>query len=62
MFDGTKDLILETNYVHVQFGGSFLIGSASCPFPKKASITLVGPKDTTTSIAGMGNKVINNIK
>lgn len=58
IMDGTKNVFLETNYVWVMEGASFRIGSDECHFTTKATITLVGPRDTTKNIGGLGFKHI----
>ena len=37
IFDGTKDVVLESRYIWVMDGGSFRIGSSSCHFTKKVA-------------------------
>lgn len=58
IFDGTKDVVLETKYIYVMDGASFRVGNNSCKFTKKANITLFGAYDAVTSIGGLGNKNI----
>jgi cell migration-inducing and hyaluronan-binding protein len=54
-----KDLTLQTNWIHVQAGGSLIIGTAECPYTARANITLLGANTTRDDIGGaMGTKGI----
>lgn len=64
IFDGTKDVVLETYFVNVNYNASFRIGSSSCYYPKKATITLFGPYDAATNIVpftGTKNVIVQGL-
>eukprot|EP00026_Physarum_polycephalum_P000947 Phypoly_transcript_00948.p1 GENE.Phypoly_transcript_00948~~Phypoly_transcript_00948.p1 ORF type:complete len:1187 (+),score=204.39 Phypoly_transcript_00948:86-3646(+) len=64
IFDGTKNVWMETKFINVNYNATFRIGSSSCHYPTKATIVLVGAYDATTNVVpftGTKNVIVQGL-
>jgi hypothetical protein len=53
-------LELQVNFIQIINGGKFIVGSESCRFTKKGTITLHGNFTNSIDVPGLGKKVIGS--